>query len=172
MGEVMNEETMRMGVENTETKARDIGGLLILVAIGVVMSPLRILYFLSTVYPSIFTDGTWEALANEASPTYLPLWGPLIIGEIIVNAVVLLASLYLAFLFFNKKSEFVYWYAGIALFSLAFILADAYMVTLIIPEIPMFDKETTSEVLKALVSCLVWMPYLIFSKRSKETFVR
>ena len=28
MWEVMNEETMRMGVENTETKARDIGGLL------------------------------------------------------------------------------------------------------------------------------------------------
>ncbi len=168
----MNEETMKVGVENSESKARDIGGLLILVAIGVVVSPLRILHFLSTVYPPIFTDGTWGALANEASPTYLPLWGSLILAEILINAFVLMASVYLAFLFFNKKAKFPSWYAGIALFSLGFILVDAYMVTLIIPEIPMFDNETTSEVLKASISCLVWMPYLLLSKRSKETFVR
>lgn len=156
---------------NSEATPKAIGGLLILVALGVIFAPLRNLHFVATTYPPIFKDGTWEALTNEASQAYSPLWQPLLLGEILVNIVLLSASFYLIYLFFTKKSAFPKWYAAIAVFSAVFILLDAYMVTLVLPNLPMFDHETTTEFARSLFSCLVWSPYLFLSKRSKETFL-
>ncbi|HCK0618515.1 hypothetical protein CGI93_23190 [Vibrio parahaemolyticus] len=51
-----------------------IGGWLILIAIGVVIAPVRLLYFVGVTYPSIFIDGTWEVLTTYGSEIYSPLW--------------------------------------------------------------------------------------------------
>lgn len=168
----MQKEESQEIIEDEEKVPRDIGGWLILVALGVIFAPLRILYFSSTTYPPMFSDGTWEALTTETSEAYSPIWGPFLLGEMVVNLAVVGASVYLAFLFFTKKSNFPKWYAGIAVFSVIFILVDAYMVTLVVPNMPMFDPETAKEFGKSLVSCLVWTPYLFLSQRSKETFIR
>ena len=55
--------------------------------------------------------------------------------------------------------------------NFVFILVDAYLVTMILPEIPMFDFETISALIPTLGSLLIWTPYLFLSKRSKETFI-
>lgn len=169
---LVQKEESQETIDNEVKVPRDIGGWLILVALGIVFAPLRILYFLSTTYPPIFTDGTWEALTTETSEAYSPIWGPYLLSEIVVNLALVGASFYLVFLFFTKKSNFPKWYAGLAVFSAIFILLDAYMVTLVVPDMPMFDAETAKEFGRSLVSCLVWTPYLFLSQRSKETFVR
>lgn len=92
-------------------------------------------------------------------------------GELTFNLVILLVSIYLAYLFFTKKADFPEWYAGLAFISLVFILVDSYLVTMIMPEIPMFDYETMTALVPALGSLLIWTPYLFLSKRSKETFI-
>lgn len=150
---------------------RKIGGLLILVALGLLFTPLRLCMSLMVTFPPIIVDGTWEALTTAGSEFYSPLWGPLLTAELVFNLGILLISLYLAYLFFNKKMEFPEWYAGLAILSLVFILVDAYLVTMIMPEIAMFDFETISALIPTLGSLLIWTPYLFLSKRSKETFV-
>jgi hypothetical protein len=122
-------------------------------------------------FPPLFVDGTWEALTTAGSEFYSPLWGPLLLAELVVNLFIFLVSIFLAYLFFTKKEEFPTWYAGLAFFSFVFILLDAYLVTMILPEVPMFDYETITALIPTLGSLLIWTPYLFLSQRSKDTFI-
>ncbi|MCU8150880.1 DUF2569 domain-containing protein [Vibrio vulnificus] len=163
-------------METTEVSERNeplkIGGWLILIAIGVIIAPVRLFYFVGVSYPSIFTDGTWEALTTYGSEIYSPLWGPIIIGEIVGNLLFAFLGLYLAYLFFTKKSVFPKWYLGLTITSTVFLLIDAYLVSIVAPEIEMFNSDTTLEVVRSLFSLCVWSPYLLFSQRSKGTFTK
>jgi hypothetical protein len=158
-------------VHTPKPEPKKIGGLLILVALGLLFTPLRLCMSLVVTFPPIIVDGTWEALTTAGSEFYSPLWGPLLFAELVFNLGILLISLYLAYLFFKKKMEFPEWYAGLALISFVFILVDAYLVTMIMPEIPMFDYETITALVPTLGSLIIWTPYLFLSKRSKETFI-
>lgn len=157
--------------ENKSAEPLKIGGWLILVGIGIVVSPIRLLHSLVTTYPQIFSDGTWEALTTAGSEAYSTIWAPLLIGEIAVNSLMVLLGLYLAFLFFTKRVSFPKWYLGVALFSSTFILLDAYLVTLVVPELEVFDSETAKEFGRSLVALFIWAPYLLISQRAKDTFV-
>jgi hypothetical protein len=148
-----------------------IGGWLILIALGIVITPFRLLIFMVPTYSEIFSTGIWQALTTQGSEAYNPLWAPIIILEIIINSGMLLVWFYLAYLFFTKKSLFPKVYIGLAIFSLAFILADAFAITLVLPNEPIFGPDTIQEVLRALVMVVIWVPYMLLSKRVKATFV-
>ncbi|HBN90489.1 MULTISPECIES: DUF2569 domain-containing protein [Rheinheimera] len=159
-------------LDTKETKQPlEVGGWLILVAIGVILSPLKSIYFMGITYPSIFADGTWEKLTTEGSDVYSPIWGPFLIGEILINILFICLGVYIAYLFFTKKAALPKWYFAVAISSSIFILADAYVVTLVLPEMQIFGEETIKEFGRSLVSLLVWSPYLLFSQRAKDTFV-
>jgi hypothetical protein len=149
----------------------EIGGWLFLVAIGVILSPIRQLFFLGTTYPTIFTDGSWEALTLPSSASYIPYFGVFLISEILINTAMIIGGLYLIYLFFNKKSNLPKWYLGLALFSTSFIVLDAYIVSLLVSGVEVFDSETLREIARSFASLIIWSPYLIYSQRSKDTFV-
>ena len=157
--------------EEPSIKPIPFGGWLILVGLGVVLSPIRLLIFLINTYPPIFTDGTWAEIAYPEGDSYILYWGPLLISELAINSIIVAGSFYLVYAYFKKLSIFPHCYAAISSFSLLFVLVDAYFVSLIIPGIEMFDQETMTEILRVLVSLLIWVPYLYISQRSKETFV-
>ena len=85
-----------------EKNLEGIGGWLILVAIGIVITPIRIVMLIMTTYPEIFSTGVWEALTTQGSEAYNPLWAPIIIGEILINSGLILVWLYMAYKFFTK----------------------------------------------------------------------
>jgi hypothetical protein len=150
---------------------RGLGGWLILVGIGVVLAPFRQMYALVPVYTPIFTEGHWEQLTTAGSLGYHPFWGPLIIGEILVNSVLVLVGIYLIYLFFSKHYLFPKVYVFLAVFSLVFIVLDAWLVTIVLPAEPMFDQDTMKEVTRGLVGVMIWVPYMLVSKRVRATFV-
>ncbi|RYV01239.1 DUF2569 domain-containing protein [Shewanella sp. OPT22] len=149
----------------------EIGGWLVLVALGIIISPLRMIYFFITTYFPIFSDGTWEALTTVGSDFYSPFWAPLLVSETVINLLMLIASFYLIFLFFSKQKSLPKWYFGLSVFTTVFIILDAYAITLVLPDMEVFDSETTREVARTLFSLLIWSPYLLFSERSKNTFI-
>jgi len=156
-------------VEN-QYELKGLGGWLILVGIGVVINPI---FLLVTLYSSIplFSDGSWEALTTIGQETYHPLWGPLIIGEIIYNLVMLALTIYLIYLFFSKHYRFPKFFIAIIVASLIFILLDAWIVTLILPSRPILNQETINEIARAFGAGIIWIPYMLVSKRVKATFV-
>lgn len=154
-----------------DSKLKGLGGWLILVGIGVVMNPIRLLVTLVPIYKPIFEDGTWEALTTEGSEVYRPYFGSLLIGEIAFNAIILAASIYLIYLFFSKHYLFPKLFIGVAAASLIFIPLDAWMVSKVFPGEPMFDLETAAEFVRALIVGAIWVPYMLVSERVRVTFV-
>ncbi|NVJ61241.1 MAG: DUF2569 domain-containing protein [Gammaproteobacteria bacterium] len=154
--------------DNNDLKG--LGGWLILVGIGVVISPFRLLATLVPTYLPIFEDGTWEALTTEGSEYYTQYFDYLLIGEIFFNGLMILSSLALIYLYFSKHYFFPKLYIIIITASLVFIPLDAWLVTLIFPSEEMFDMETLREFGRTLIAGLIWVPYMLVSQRVKLTF--
>lgn len=91
--------------------------------------------------------------------------------EVAFNAILIAASIYLIYLFFSKHYFFPKLYIGIIVASLIFIPLDAWIVTQVFPGEPMFDPETTKEFMRSLIACVIWVPYMLISKRVRTTFV-
>jgi hypothetical protein len=158
-----------MGIE--ERNLDGIHGWLILVAIGIIVTPVRLITVVMGTYPELFSTGVWEALTTQGSESYSPLWAPLIIGEILITVGLLGASLYMAYLFFSKKAVFTKWFIGLAVFSLVYMIANAFAIKLVLPSKPVFDPDTVRRLLPSLGAIVIWVPYMLKSKRVKATFV-
>lgn len=152
-------------------KLKGLGGWLILVGIGVVVGPFRLAYGYGPMYYSIFTDGTFEILTTVGTEAYHPFWAPMLIVEALYNSLMVLACAYLIYLFFSKHYLFPKVYIILVAISVVFIPLDAWVASLVIVDEPMFDPNTLKEFARALVSAVIWVPYMLISKRVKVTFV-
>lgn len=143
-----------------------------MVGFGVIVAPLRLgLYLYQTCVPILTDDGTWEALTSSDSAAYNAFRAPLLIGEIIFTSIMILACLYLIYLFFKKHNLFPRMYIAIVLIKLVAVPADAWLVSLVVPDEPIFDPATLGQFFQTLVSAVIWVPYMFVSKRVKQTFV-
>lgn len=149
-----------------------LSGWLVLVGLGLFVTPIRLAIFLLQTFPPIFRDGTWGTLTTPGSAPYHPLWAPLLLAEMIINFCFIVMSIYLLFLFFRKSARFPKLYVVFLLSNLAFLLADAFAVTIVLPNQPVMDPNTAREFGRSIVSASIWVPYLFLSKRVKNTFVR
>jgi len=150
---------------------KGLSGWLILVGIGLIIAPIRISFTYGPMFYSIFTDGSFEVLTTPGSEQYHSLWGPLLIFEVIYNSLMVAVSVFLIYLFFTKNYLFPKVYIAMVLLSLFFIPLDAWLGSFVITDEPMFDPDTTKEFARTLVSAVVWVPYMLISKRVKATFV-
>lgn len=147
-------------------------GLLLLVGLGIVISPIRIISGFISTYPPIFTDGTWDSITSMNSLKYDPYWGTLITVEIIANLVFIFLTLFLTILFFKKKATFPKWYFISAFAFLSFTLTDSYVVSWIYPATEFISDDLIRNVGSSIVSLLLWVPYLFKSERANNTFIQ
>ncbi|MCR4348160.1 MAG: DUF2569 domain-containing protein [Sulfuricaulis sp.] len=155
-----------------ENKLEGLGGLLVLVGLGIILSPILVIAQTFPIYSEMFSNGSWEVLTTPGTEAYNPLWAPILICEITINIALVFAWLFIAFLFFSKKKIFPRWYVGILLFTLVFLLVDAFSIKLVLPNEPVFDPGTSTNIIRSVVVTLIWVPYIFMSKRVKATFVK
>lgn len=153
-------------------EARQLGGWLILVGIGIVVSPFKISLLIYNTYPELFNVDIWRTLTSPESAHYNPFWAPFIFTELAINCGLVLGWLVIGYKFFLRRQGFPQWYIGIALFTLVFIFLDALALKLILPDEPLFNKNTGTEFIRSLIMVLIWVPYMLFSTRVKATFLR
>src|SRR5262245_33905310 len=143
----------------SDTDPEGLGGWLILVAIGLVVSPLRMLAFLWRDLLPAFTDH-WTLLTSPSSEAYHPLWGPLLIFELFGNVAFIGFSIIGLFLFFRRSPRFpkamVAYYVG----SLGFVAADFFLLKLIPAVAAENDPEAVRELIRSIVTCAIWVPYM------------
>ncbi len=89
-----------------------------------------------------------------------------------ISSALIFVWLYMAYRFFTKKTDFPKWYIGIAVFTLVYVLADAFAVKLVLPNEPVFDPDTIKEVARSVIMVIIWVPYMLVSKRVKATFIK
>jgi len=143
-----------------------IGGWLFLVAIGLALTPLRVLSHIIT-SDSYFNLGLWQEITNAASGSYNPLLAFTLAFEIVVNTGTLVYAVLLLFLFTNRRTSLprliIFFYSG----NLAFVLLDLTLASQLNADDTILGKDLST----ALLACLIWVPYFNISKRVKETFV-
>jgi hypothetical protein len=149
-----------------------LGGWLSLVGFGLLLAPWTRLGFLVQTFPPIFSDGTWELLTTPGGEAYHPLWAPFLLGELVGNLAFIGAGLALILFFFLRSRRFPRLYIAVTIANLLFVLADAWLASIVVPDEPMFGPDTASEVGRSVVGALIWVPYMLASKRVKNTFVR
>jgi hypothetical protein len=135
------------------------------------VSPLRIFFLLASTFVPIFRDGAWEVLTTPGNPAYHPLWAPLILFELIGNVGFIVAQVVALFLYFRRSRWFPRLYLAIVITSVPFVFLDAWLVTFVLPGQPMLDPGTAAELARSLAALLIWGPYMLLSKRVKNTFV-
>ena len=149
-----------------------IGGWLILVVLGLVISPIRITMTLFNDLIPIFTSGAWQSLTTSGSPSYHSMWAPLIWFEIIGNVgAVVLAIVTLVFLLKKSKKTPV-WAIAWLVWTAFFVTADYFLANLIPAVASQPDHESLKEMSRSISGALIWIPYFKVSKRVKNTFVK
>src|SRR5262249_40884148 len=104
------------------------------------------------------------------SAAYHPLWAPLVIFEIFGNLAFVVMAATLLFLFFTKSPRFPRLFIAYILFNAVFVTADYFFGDLI-PAIAGQKTDALKEVLRTAVTAVIWVPYMLVSKRVKNTFV-
>jgi len=158
-------------MNSPEVKA-GIGGWLLLPALGLVLTPLRMSYGIYKDLWPVFSEGYWEVLTTPTSEAYHPYWAALIIFEMAGNAVLIAITLVALYFFFSKSRHtprvMVVWLGAI----LAFTATDFFVADLIPAVAEQKDDQSVKELGRAVVGAAIWIPYFLVSKRVKATFVK
>lgn len=156
-----------------EVVPQAIGGWLILVLIGLTLTPVRIGWALIHTYVPIFTNDAWHRLTTPGSARYHPLWGAVISIEVAGNFLILLLAL-VTLWFFLKKSRYTpRMMVAMYVFGLVFVVIDHFLAQQIpfIAARPL-SSDTSQEMFRTIVAAVIWVPYFLVSKRVHSTFVR
>ena len=145
-----------------------IRGWLLLVALGLVVTLLRLLGETSDLFP-LFQASIWASLTTPGAETYHPLWGPVLLFELFAHVMMLVAVILMAILFFTKRRTFPRFYIVYLVGMLLIQVLDSALASAL-PDTEVTAAEVTELVRQAL-SSLVWIAYFRVSKRVKNTFV-
>jgi hypothetical protein len=159
----MNEWTVREPV--------GVGGWLIVIAIGVFVSPFRLLASCVNTLRPVVRDGVWSALTSPASSAYHPMWAPVIVYELLGNLGLLLAYVVLLVLFVKRSTKFPRLFIWIATFTFPFLVVDAWLGSFLPSDQSSLDPGTVRGLATSIGTLAIWVPYMLLSKRVKNTFI-
>lgn len=139
-----------------------IGGWLILVCIGITLSPIRLLYSFYE-NPSIVNGEAW--LLMLYAKNYLSFIYVLLVN--IYNIASLLFTILIIVLFYQRRSSIPRLISLLYAASFMGIMIDSYVALQIDPN----TVVDTKEILRSVVAAAIWIPYFNKSNRVKRTFV-
>jgi len=149
-----------------------LGGWLILVGFGIVGGPLMVVVALVKVWP-LFGAANWHDLTAQSGARYSPGWQAYLIYVIVANIALIAGAILLGFLFFQRRRRFPRVYIGFLLF-----IAAANIVSTILSSSVSVHGENSAgaaplqSLVQVFVQLGIWIPYMLTSKRVKNTFVR
>lgn len=150
-----------------EPELKGIGGWLILVAIGQVLGVLRLISDMARYYA--------EADAKLFQQFPITLY-----GEAALNLALLALLIYVTVLFFRKSRKFplYYIYQWLAVIVVPLVSALWVVVTLSMAtgqsmsEVAKFDSKVVGELFAIGIGAIIWISYILKSRRVANTFTR
>jgi hypothetical protein len=148
-----------------------IGGWLYVVAVGLCVAPIRIgAEIVKGLRP--FDPATWHAITTPGTRAYHPLFGPLIVGELVVNAALFIWAGVLLYLFFAKRRAFPIMMIMFLVTRALFQAADLGVALMIPITAARIGPEVYGALAAGILIALIWVPYFITSRRVEATFIR
>lgn len=155
----------------TAIPPKGIGGWLILVVIGLLISPIRISYALATNHWPLIRDGAWSVLTTPGTDAYHALWAPLLVFEIAGNVGSIAFALVTLWFLIRKSRHTPILAISWLIWTTAVVVIDFFAADLIPAVAAQSDPESTKELVRSIVGAAIWVPYFLVSKRVKATFV-
>lgn len=153
-------------------QAPKIGGWLIVIAIGLILSLLQNLTNMLQVLAPLGGGFVWLRLTDPTSPVYHPYWKGIIIYDAVTGCLYVIMNFVGITLFFGKRRLFPK--LTIAFIPSIFILSlIGYYLTGLIPLAggkTAYAAQGDALIVK-FIALHVWIPYFLVSKRVKATFV-
>jgi hypothetical protein len=150
---------------------KGLGGWLILVAIQLFVARFDVISSVSRDFAPLLKNGEWRSLSIPGTASYHPFWKPLLMLEVAWCFLMAIAVFFLLVAFFSKSRAF-------PMAMIAFYLANLLYLTMffiagkIFPEFPGFqDENGLADITSTGVTCLIWIPYFLVSKRVTATFI-
>ncbi len=150
-----------------------LGGWLVLVGFGLVISPLIIGSTLVAGHSAYFNHAVWQALTTLESPSHLPNFAFVAPLEMVLNLTLLLFNVLQITLFFRRSHLFprsVQFYLVFQVIATLFALWSNSLIETAPSAAPTGDVYT--QLMRALLAAAIWIPYFQTSRRVKRTFVR
>jgi Protein of unknown function (DUF2569) len=157
------------GPEGSVPEPKGLGGWLILVAIGVSITPLSIVLSLVRTGPT-YAASTWASLTTPGGNAYNALWAPTLLFELVVNVALLVFGSLQLWTFFRRKRLFPALFVVFVCARLAFDLLDTLLAQTI-PAIADRAEVNWDTSLRTLLYGVLWTAYMFRSRRVKNTFV-
>ena len=159
---------MELALVLSAAEPRGIGGWLVLMAIGLVIQPFRLLSFVAQDLRAFESD-TWRRLTTPSSPAYHPAWGLVLVAETVANGLFLAGSFVLLYLFFKKRAVFPRVAIGFLVASALFQVLEVVVTGALLGGAT--QGKEIGQLMLAVVSAAVWIAYLALSRRVAATFV-
>lgn len=147
---------------------RQIGGWLVLLAIGLTLSPFRMAYGYADFF-EYWKAVSWQNLELAYGDRY-PQLSVLIISELVFNAVFIVFSIVVVIVFYQRRTSAPTLITYFFILNLAFIIIDAALAQLILEDESL--SESIAEIVRSLIFTTIWVAYLNNSTRVKTTFTR
>jgi hypothetical protein len=148
-----------------------IGGWLILPAIGLVFTPVIFAIGVFTSIAPLLSNDVWHELTHPDGQYYHPRLGAIIAFELIGSVVMMIISTILAIFFFQKRRFVPLAMIAFYAVNLVFLIAD-YLLLQSIPSIAQtLSFEGNRQLIRAITTAMIWIPYFAISERVKGTFV-
>ncbi|PXY03185.1 hypothetical protein DF185_03630 [Marinifilum breve] len=142
-----------------------IGGWLAFVALGLYVTPISIIYL---IYDSgYFSQAIWDSFITQYGNQPF-LAGGFYFFELLYNLATIFFAIFLIVLMHQKRSTFPKLYIYFRVIVLVGLFADNILGAEIIGS----DAIDTKELSRGIVGAAIWIPYMMKSKRVKETFVK
>ncbi len=161
-----------MQAQNPKNESLKIGGWLVLVAIGITITPIRTILELYREFDNFFSTATWMYIIKDHS-NFTELFNSLlIIIEIIYNSAFLVFSILIVVLFYSRRTILPRLFIIFYIVTFIFILTDTIL-ALNLNESMYSEVEkmqSYQEIGRSFISMEIWVPYFLVSKRVKSTF--
>lgn len=148
-----------------------IGGWLILVAIGLIIAPLRIIIFIGGDLLPFFSSEMWAFLTTPGTEVYNPLWAKLLVFELIAKIGLIVFTLIVIVYFFRKRRILPTMMVFLLILYLILVSVDYFHSNFILLMKDQNSADTLRELIQSIIVCSIWVPYFLFSRRVKGTFV-
>jgi hypothetical protein len=159
--------------ESKQITHERIGGWLIPVGIGIVLTPFRLIRDL--LETNLFSRGAeWEALTTPEAEAYYP-WLEPFLNFLMLGQILLLIFSFILVIYFSRKKRlfprlFIIALIADLIFSLAIYGFFVYLISTFQSDTSLI--EATGELKWVTLRCLIWIPYFRKSKRVKGTFIK
>jgi len=149
-----------------------LGGWLVAVGIGRFVGLIGILIIIWKSLGS-FSLWKWHSLTSPDGMAYQPFWAPLLVSELLGNLSLLILELFVLMLFFQRRRIFPRWFIFLLALSAFLVVTDGIAALSFIknPSTTMTEK-TTENIIRIMIGCIIWIPYMLKSRRVQITFTR